>query len=229
MKNLIHILFVLISVLFCCNSFSQGFNVSLHTGLNTTRLSDNYIQESRPSSTRVYQLSNAAGVHFGVYGEYNIIRHLAIQSGIGFRASKHILSDLASEEPYTYEYYCKRLSVPLTLKFKLSGLGLYAGAQMDVATFYEAQEPGDINHKTIDFPDVEKDFYTKRPVVGVVGIEYTARGGFGFGFRYMHDFNPLLASYNSLIPGKIKQIKTKQFELGMHWRFGKDKSRTKKE
>jgi hypothetical protein len=232
MRSIFSICAAMTAVAFCTASHAQGFNVGLRFAGNVTLHGGELILQNPPEDYRPYKLHGRLGFNMNVFGEINITHHFAIQPELGY---KRVQWQLTDEQPGTvwprpYIYTNKYWEIPLLVKYKIAGFGAYVGAQMDVLTKSRAEEPaGEGLGAAIGYPDTESDFKTKNPLYGVIGMEYTTRRpGIGVSLRYLHGFNDVFAADNSVIlAAPFKGIKGRQLQFGLHWRFGKDKTRIK--
>lgn len=211
-------------------SQAQSFNLGLRFAGNVTLHGGELILKNPPDDYRPYELRGRLGFNVNAFGEINITRHFAIQPEIGYKQVQWELMDEKSPQPRPYIYTNGYWEVPLLLKYKTSGFGAYAGAQMDFLTTSRAEEPAGEGLGTgIGYPETDKDFKTKTPVYAVIGVEYTTRRpGIGVSLRYLHGFTPIFAADNSvIIAAQFKETKGRQLQFGLHWRFGKDKTRIK--
>lgn len=212
-------------------SQAQSVNAGLRFAGNVTLHGGGFILQNPPQDYRPYELNGRLGFNVNAFAEINITRHFAIQPEIGYKQVQWELMDEKSPQPRPYIYTNGYWEVPLLLKYKTSGFGAYVGAQVDFLTTSRAEEPAGEGLGTgIGYPDTDKDFKTKTPVYGVIGVEYTTRHpGIGVSLRYLHGFNPIFAENNSLVlAAQFKETKGRQLQFGIHWRIGKDKTRIKR-
>ncbi|MGN8037838.1 porin family protein [Chitinophaga sp. 22321] len=209
---------------------AQSVNAGLRFAGNVTLHGGELILQNPPNDYRAYELNGRLGFNVNAFAEINITKHFAVQPEIGYKQVQWELMDGTSPQPRPYIYTNGYWEVPLLLKYKIAGFGAYAGAQMDFLITSRAEEPSGEGLGTgIGYPDTEHDFKTKTPIYGVIGVEYTTRRpGIGFSLRYLHGFNPIFDADNSvIIAAQFKETKGRQLQFGIHWRFGKDKTRIK--
>lgn len=226
---------IVITFAFPAASQAQSVNAGIRFAGNVTLHGGELVLQNPPDGYRPYELRGRLGFNVNAFAEINISRHFAIQQEFGY---KRVQWELYDEEPPTspllprpFIYTNGYLEIPLLVKYKISGFGAYVGVQMDFLTTSRAEEPaGEGLGTAIGYPDTKADFKTERPIFGVIGIEYTTcRPGIGVSLRYMHGFNDVFAAENSLIlAAPFKAVKGRQLQFGIHWRFGKDKTRWKK-
>lgn len=221
----------ILAITFCTASQAQHINAGLRFTGNVTLHGGELVLQNPPEEYRPYELRGRLGFNVNAFAEINITRHFAIQPELGYKRVQWELMDEKSPAPRPYIYTNTYWEVPLLLKYKTAGFGAYVGAQMDILTTSRAEEPaGEGLGTAIGYPDTNKDFKTKNPLYGVIGVEYTTRRpGIGISLRYLQGFNPVFATNNSLIvAAQFKETKGRQLQFGIHWRFGKDKTRIKR-
>jgi len=209
---------------------AQSINAGLRFAGNVTLHGGELILQHPPDDYRPYELRGRLGFNVNAFAEVNITRYFAVQPEIGYKRVQWELTDEKSPAPRPYIYTNTYWEIPLLLKYKTAGFGVYAGAQMDILTSSRAEEPaGEGLGTAIGYPDTENDFKTKHPLYGVIGVEYTTRRpGIGVSLRYLQGFQDLFAADNSVIlASTFKGIKGRQLQFGMHWRIGRDKTRFK--
>ena len=219
---------IILFIAFGAPSRAQNINFGLRFSGNVTLHGRELILQNPPDDYRPYELHGRLGFNVNAFAEINITRHFAIQPEIGYKRVQWELTDEKSPAPRPYVYTNGYWEVPLLVKYKTAGFGVYAGAQMDVLTTSRAEEPaGEGLSTAIGYPDTENDFKIQNPLYGVIGVEYTTRRpGIGVSLRYLHGFNDLFAAENSLIlAAQFKEVKGRQLQFGLHWRFGRDRSR----
>lgn len=222
--------FMLLVLTYCTSAKAQRINAGLRFAGNVTLHGGELILQNPPQDYRPYELRGRLGLNLNTFAEINIVRHFAIEPEIGYKHVQWELTDEKSPTPRPYIYTNTYWEIPLLLKYKVAGFGAYLGAEMDIFTTSRAEEPAGEGLGTgIGYPNTDADFKTKTPWYGVIGIEYTMRRpGFGASLRYLHGFNDVFAADNSLIvASQFKAVKGRQLQFGVHWRFGRDKSRWK--
>ncbi|KAA2241522.1 outer membrane beta-barrel protein [Chitinophaga agrisoli] len=222
------VMIMAIAIAFFTPVQAQSINAGLRVAGNAPLKGGELILQNPPDDYRPYELRERIGFSVGGFAEINLTRHFAIQPEIGYNRVQWELMDAQSRQPRPFIYTNNYWEIPVLLKYKLSGFGICVGAKMDILASSSAVEPaGEGLGTRIGYPDTDKDFKTRNPVFGVIGLEYTMRRpGIGFSLRYLHGFDDVFTADNSLIlAAPFKQVKSRQLQFGMHWRFGRDKSR----
>lgn len=229
--KILYALYGALLLMAACNAaHAQSVNVGLRFAGNVTLHGGELILQHPPQDYRPYELRGRLGFNLNAFAEINIMHHFAIQPEIGYKRVQWELTDEKSPAPRPYIYTNTYWEIPLLLKYKAAGFGVYVGAQMDILTSSRAEEPAGEGLGTgIGYPDTDKDFKTKTPVYGVIGVEYTTRRpGIGFSLRYLQGFQDIFAADNSVIVGaQFKETKGRQLQFGVHWRIGRDETRFK--
>ncbi len=161
-------------------------------GLNLSSLSIKSGGEKDNSDTK-------PGFYVGGLAEINLAESFAIQPEVLF----NYLGGKEGDSKVNLSY----VSVPVLLKYKVSGVGIYLGPQIGFLLSAKAKE----DDESIDI----KDELKSTDFSGVVGVDYTLPSGFGFGARYQLGLSNIAEGGNS-----DNSIKNKSIQIGVHYLFG---------
>lgn len=196
-----------------------GFKFGGYTGLYK---GDNYF-----SKQLGYKISSKNNFHGGVFLEIPLAKHLALQPEILFyEGGYHWYTEerfdaTGDNGSYDVNEELGFISVPVLLKYKVGGFGIYAGLQPDFLFFTMRDIEGRSTSGNED--DFRKDYKKGVYFSGVGGIEYTFRFGLGLSARYQLGLTNIAKPTEFGIYQSGNRINTNAFIYGIHWRIGKPK------
>ena len=171
-----------------------------------------------------YKIGSKTLAHFGVLLEIPLAKNLALQPEIlwyegGYQWITETQFDETGGNKYNVIERMEFVSVPILLKYKAKGFGVYAGVQPD----YMISANREINGRPTSISgDFEKQDYRKGLYIsGIGGIEYTFPFGLGMSARYQLGLTNIAKPTELGLYEKGNSIKTDALFYGIHWRFGR--------
>jgi len=194
-----------------------GLKFGGYTGLYK---GDNYF-----SKDLGYKIGSKTNFHAGMFLEIPLAKHLALQPEIlvyegGYYWYTPEKFDATGDNGnYDVNEELGYVSIPILLKYKVGGLGIYTGVQPDFLSFTMRDIEGRGTSANED--DFRKDYKKGMYVSGIGGIEYTFWFGLGVSARYQLGLTNIAKPTEYGIYEQGNKIKTNAFLYGIHWRFGR--------
>ncbi|MBS1610092.1 MAG: PorT family protein [Bacteroidetes bacterium] len=116
------------------------------------------------------------------------------------------------------------ISLPVLLKFKTSGLGIFAGPQWDFPIYskrFYLSHAITSSGEVIGYSDVKNDYKSTLSVSFVGGIEYSLKSGIGFQARYQYGNVNIAQATQTGIYDETSALKNNMVSLGAFIKFGK--------
>ncbi|WP_165813832.1 porin family protein [Terrimonas sp.] len=194
-----------------------GFKFGGYTGLYK---GDNYF-----SKDLGYKIGSKSNFHAGVFLEIPTSKHLALQpeillyEGGYYWYTEERFGARGDNGDYDVNEELGYVSIPVLLKYKVGGLGIYAGLQPDFLFFTMRDIEGRSTSANED--DFRKDYKKGVYLSGIGGIEYTFRFGLGVSARYQLGLTNIANPTQLGLYERGNNINTNAFLYGIHWRIGK--------
>lgn len=215
-------------ILFFCfasTSLSAQTKDRVHFGLKFGGYTGLYKGENYFSKDLGYKIGSKTNFYGGAFLEIPLAKHLALQPELlvyegGYYWYTPDRYDASGDNgSYDVDEQLGFLSIPILLKYKVGGFGVYVGAQPDflIFTMRDIEGRGTLSNEA----DFRKNYNKGVYFSGIGGIEYTFRFGLGVSARYQLGLTNIakptdLGTYQS-----GNKINTNAFLYGIHWRFGK--------
>jgi hypothetical protein len=191
-------------------------------GYNALYKGDNF--SSKALHYKIRERNNL--LHMGFFFEIPLAKNLALQPEVlAYEGGYWWFRDPDYPDPYTGEIRFNAVeklgfvSIPVLLKYKVKGLGIYGGVQPDFLLSTNREINGLPVSASGDFE--RKDYRKALFLSGIVGLEYTFRFGLGASARYQLGLTNIAKPTELGLYENGNSIKTNGFLYGIHWRFGK--------
>jgi len=223
MKLPLTILFVLNTITIHAQKFH--FGIKTHLGMSNISTSkiknDQFHRDEKIHPTQVGSI--------GLFVEVPLFKYASVQMeglyyGAGFRHTYHDFG----EQDYTYRL--SYLSLPLLVKARYIGIGLYGGIQYSSLRSAKKDPLGNSGYSYIE--DV-KAAHQSREWAMVCGVEYTSPIGLGASFRYQYGLTTIAKTPNDRFTEEVylvdkDNIYNRIFQFGIYYRFIRER-KTKKQ
>lgn len=173
-----------------------------------------------------YKIGKKDNFHVGFFFEIPLAKNLALQPEVlAYEGGYWWFSDPDYPDPYTGEIKFNAveklgfISIPVLLKYKMKGLGIYVGVQPDLLISTTREINGSPVSITGDFE--RKDYRKALFLSGIVGFEYTFRFGLGASARYQSGLTNIAKPTELGLYEQDNKINPNAFLYGIHWRFGR--------
>jgi hypothetical protein len=182
----------------------RKIHLGIKAGLNISNFRYPETVDSRPYDSK-------KGFHAGGFAEINIAKDFALQPEILF-STLGFKQNLVTEVPENL-YVIQDLhyiSIPLLLKYRIFGFGLYAGPQLSVL----ASSKSHIKSDNKDSHTSSTHYYKRSDLSAMAGIDYTLPVGIGFSVRSQFGLSDI--DKDDFFTRNIRNV---AFLTGVHYRF----------
>lgn len=210
---------------FTSTSLSAQTKDRVYFGLKFGGYTGLYKGENYFSKELGYKIGSKTNFYAGAFLEIPLAKQLALQPEFllyegGYHWYTPEQYDATGDNgSYDVNEQLGYLSIPILLKCKVGGLGIYVGIQPDFLIFTMRDIEGRGTSANED--DFRKDYKKGVYFSGVGGIEYTFRFGLGVSARYQLGLTNIAKPTDLGIYQSSNKINTNAFLYGIHWRFGK--------
>ncbi|GAA3913709.1 hypothetical protein GCM10022209_02790 [Chitinophaga oryziterrae] len=175
-----------------------------------------------------FKVDQSSGVEMGFFAEIKKGKRFALQPELAVAVQTIILN--SNDDMAGLEWTNISVAVPLLFKYRYVGLGVLVGPE--IAFLPLSDKKGTGAFQDLVFPKNNTEDFQTLSFAGIIGAEYTlGRPGIGLHIRYKMGFtsvwneneHPLGAA-----PYDYDKSKQNSLQIGLHWRFGRDKTRIKR-
>lgn len=224
-RNFICLILFIVSCLLSHTLYAQTKD-RLYFGLKFGGYNGLHKGDNFSSKHLSYKIGRKNNFHVGFFFEIPLAKHLALQPEVlAYEAGYWWFRDPNYPDPYTGNIRFNAvekfgfISIPVLLKYKASGLGIYGGVQPDFLLSVNREINGLPVSASGDFE--RKDYKKGLSLSGIVGLEYTFRFGLGASARYQLGLSNIAKPTELGLYEQGNKINTNAFLYGIHWRFGR--------